>query len=143
MRDVSMNRYLIAGQIMEDEETVALVNRQFLHQRCANAHGHSSDHLAAGRFGVEAAPGRAYGENPSHADFCCCSIDTNLDKMRAESGRLISLGEIAIFDSVLADQVGVTGRLHERHAAIAGADLTIDEDCFVRVETKLLRHCLS
>ena len=88
-----MNRHLIAGQIMVDEETVALVNREFLHQRCANAHGHSSDHLAAGGFGVGDAPGRTYGEHAAHADFCCCSIDTDLDKMRAESGRLIFLGD--------------------------------------------------
>ena len=49
VRDVGMDRHLVAGEVVVDEEAEALVDRELLHQRRADAHGHRADHLAARR----------------------------------------------------------------------------------------------
>ena len=51
-----MDGHFVTGEIVVGEETGALVDCEFLHQRRANAHGHRADHLAASRLGVEDAP---------------------------------------------------------------------------------------
>ena len=47
MRDIRMYWHFVAGKIMVDKKTEALVDYQFLHQRRAGTHGHRADHLAA------------------------------------------------------------------------------------------------
>jgi hypothetical protein len=51
--NVGVNRNLVAGEIVIDEEAGPLVDHQPFHQRRADPHGHRSDHLATCGFGIE------------------------------------------------------------------------------------------
>ena len=102
-----MDRHFVAGEVVIDEEAAALVDREFLHQRRADAHGHRADHLAARRLRIEDAAGGADREHPPHADFRRCGVDADLDEMRAEGRLLIVLVEVAVFDAVLGDETAV------------------------------------
>ena len=51
-----MDRHLVAGEIMVDEEAEALVDRELFHQRRAGAHRHRADHLTARRLRVRIRP---------------------------------------------------------------------------------------
>src|SRR3546814_4524201 len=53
MRNVGVDRHFIARKVVVDEEPEAFVDRQFLHQRGADTHGHCADHLAARCLGIE------------------------------------------------------------------------------------------
>jgi hypothetical protein len=59
VRDVGMDRHLVAGQVVVDEEAQPLVDDQFLHQRRTDPHRHGADHLAARGLRVEDAAGGA------------------------------------------------------------------------------------
>src|SRR5262245_34353881 len=63
--------------------------------------------------------------------------------MRTESRLLDLLGEVAIFNAVLAGQIAVASCLRERNAAITGTHLTIGELGFGRIEAELLRDLLA
>jgi hypothetical protein len=95
VRDVGMDRHLVGSKVVVDEEAVALVDHQILHQGRARAHGHGADHLAARRFRVEDAAGRADRQHAPDAHLAGRGIDGDLDKMPAEGRELSLLVEIA------------------------------------------------
>ena len=64
-----MDGHLVAGQVVIDEEAGPCIDREFLHQRGADAHGHRPDHLAAGGLGIENPAGSADGEHAPYPDF--------------------------------------------------------------------------
>ena len=119
MRDVGVNRHLVAGEVVIDEEAATLVDHQLFHQRSTHAHGHGTDYLAARRLRIQDAACRAYREHAPHADFRRRGIDADLDEMRAEGRLLILLVEITIFDAVFGREATLARGVRERHAAIA------------------------
>ena len=80
VRDIRVYWHFVAGEIMIDKKTEALVDHQFLHQRRADAHRHRPDHLAARRLRIENAAGGAYREHPAHPYLGGGGIDANLDE---------------------------------------------------------------
>ena len=118
VRDVGMDRHLVARKIVVDEETSPLVDRQFLHQRRADAHRHRADHLAARRFRIEDAPGRAHREHTPNPNLAGRCVDPDLDEMGREGRLLVRLGEIAVLDEVLRDKLACARGLGKRHAPV-------------------------
>ena len=114
-----MDRHLVGGEIVVDEEAETLVDREFLHQGRAHAHGHRADDLAARRLGIEDTAGGAHGEHAPHARLTGRGVDADFDEVRPERRLMKFLVEIAEFDSVLGGHAGVARGLAERHLAIA------------------------
>src|SRR5881628_1099108 len=84
MRDVSVDRYFVAGEVVVDEEAEFFVDRHRLHQSGTDAHCHAAYDLAARQLGIEDASRRADGQHPPNTDFARVSVDSHLRKMRAE-----------------------------------------------------------
>ncbi len=103
VRDVGVDRHLVAGQVVVDEEAEALVDREFLHQRGADAHRHRADDLAARRLRVQDAARGADREHAPDADLAGRGVDADFDEMRAEGRLLVPLAEVAVLDLVLSD----------------------------------------
>ena len=60
--------------------------------------------------------------------------------MRAEGRLLVFLVQVAVFNPVLRYEATLTRGLGERRAAAAGRDLSVSEDCLLRIESKFLRN---
>src|ERR1700722_545510 len=84
MRNVGMDRHFVTGKIVIDEEAVALVDHELLHERRAHPHGHRADHLAARGLRIEDATGGAHREHAPDANFGRRGINADFDEMRAE-----------------------------------------------------------
>src|SRR3546814_7472697 len=68
VRDIRMDRHLIARKVMVDEIHKALVDDRFFHKRGAHDHGHSADDSASRGFGIEHKAGGTNNEPSPQAE---------------------------------------------------------------------------
>src|SRR3546814_9345244 len=81
VRDIRMDRHLIARKVMVDEIPKALVDDRFFHKRGAHPHGHRADDLASRGFWSENPADAPYSNHSPIADFSRCGGYCHLDKL--------------------------------------------------------------
>ena len=118
---MSVDRDLVAGEVVIDEEADALVHRELLHQRPADAHRHGADHLAAGGLGIEDAPRRADRQHAPDLRLAGEAVDRRLDEVGAEGGLLVTLRQVAPLHGVFSHQITIPRGAAQRRRSPAAA----------------------
>ncbi len=114
----------VTRQIVIDEEATSGIDCQFFHEGCTSAHGHGTDDLVSGGFGVQNAACGADGQHPADTDFAGKSIDTDFDKMACKGGLLVSFVYVSIFNGVLGNQFTLMCSLSKGENTVTDMDIS-------------------